>query len=231
MSGTRFLGDTAHGGRLYVVPAEHMLAARLGPPRCLSHLQRVIEQESLSLLHTQYRQRALCLVLLYGNNRPHNCAPVVGNPYALLYARGTPAYGLVPNGVSAVTVTYQTAPPRTVRVHRNLFVIVAPSQKSGPVRCRVARRDRKRSEGSLRLLLSGGAEAGASRVSRVRRRQAVGAALAGQRAGGDDHLWESREREVCLVDRPPDLARGWSGRRSVWSLRGAGGFAFLDAAN
>jgi iron uptake system EfeUOB component EfeO/EfeM len=132
MSGTRFLGDAAYGGRIYLVPAEHMLAVRLAPSRCLSQVQRVVEQESLPVLRSQYRQRALCLVLLYGNSVPQNCTPATGTPYALLYASGTPAYGLVPNGVSAVTITYQTAPPRTVPVNRNFFVIVAPSQSAAP---------------------------------------------------------------------------------------------------
>lgn len=132
MSGTRFLGDAAYGGRVYLVPAEHMLAIPLAPPRCLSRVQRVLEQESLPLLRGQYRQRALCLVLLSGNGLPQNCTPAVGTPYALLDASGTPAYGLVPNGVSAVTITYQTAAPRIVPVHRNFFAIVAPSQTATP---------------------------------------------------------------------------------------------------
>ena len=36
MSGTRFLGDAAFGGRIYLVPAEHLLATRIAPARCLS---------------------------------------------------------------------------------------------------------------------------------------------------------------------------------------------------
>jgi hypothetical protein len=35
MSGTRFLGDAAFGGRIYLVPAEHLLSIPLAPARCL----------------------------------------------------------------------------------------------------------------------------------------------------------------------------------------------------
>lgn len=133
MSGTRLLGDAAFGGRIYLVPAQHMLSLPLAPARCLSSVQRVIEQESLSVLRTEYRQPALCMVVLYGNSFPQqDCAPAAGDPYPLLFASGTPAYGLVPNDVDDVTVTYQTAPPRTLAVHRNFFVIVSPSQTAAP---------------------------------------------------------------------------------------------------
>jgi hypothetical protein len=54
MSGTR-LGDAAYGGRIYLVPAEHLLALPLAPPRCLPAVQRLIEQESPSTLPTEYR--------------------------------------------------------------------------------------------------------------------------------------------------------------------------------
>ena len=36
MSATRLLGAAAFGGRIYLVPAEHLLATSLAPPRCLS---------------------------------------------------------------------------------------------------------------------------------------------------------------------------------------------------
>ena len=35
MSGTRFLGNAAAGGRIYLVPAQHLLAFRLAPLHCL----------------------------------------------------------------------------------------------------------------------------------------------------------------------------------------------------
>jgi len=132
MSGTRFVGDAAFGGRIYLVPAEHLLSLRMAPPRCLTPVQRTIEQESLPVLRSEYRQAALCIAVLDGNGRTQECDPATGTPYPLLSARGTPGFGLVPNGVSAVTVTYWAAPPRTVAVHRNFFAIVVPSQAAPP---------------------------------------------------------------------------------------------------
>jgi hypothetical protein len=132
MSGTRFVGDAAFGGRIYLVPAEHLLSARMAPPRCLTPIQRTIEQESLPVLRREYRQAALCIAVLGAKDRTQECHPATGTPYPLLSARGTPGFGLVPNGVSAVTVSYWAAPPRTVAVRRNFFAIVVPSQAAPP---------------------------------------------------------------------------------------------------
>lgn len=132
MSATRFVGAAAFGGRIYLVPAEHLLAFRIAPARCLTPVQRTIEQESLPVLRSEYRQAALCIAVLDGNGSTEECAPAKGTPYPLLSARGTPGFGLVPNGVTAVTVTSWAAPPRTVAVHANFFAIVAPSQAAPP---------------------------------------------------------------------------------------------------
>jgi iron uptake system component EfeO len=135
MSATRFLGNAAFGGRIYLVPAEHLLAFRMAPPRCLSPGQRLIEREVRPLLRRQYREAALCFEVLYGNADTvgiQGCAPATGTPDVMLSTKGTPGFGLVPNGVSAVTVTYQTAPPRTVAVRRNAYAILAPSEKASP---------------------------------------------------------------------------------------------------
>ena len=135
MSGTRSLGSVASGGRIYLVPAEHLLATSLAPARCLSAVQRLIQHESLSLLQSEYRQPALCIIVLYGKTGTHDCAPATGNPYALMSEIGTPGFGLVPNGVSAVTVTYQIAPPRTVAVNRNFFVLATTSRTAPRAGC------------------------------------------------------------------------------------------------
>ena len=135
MSETRFLGNAAFGGRIYLVPAQHLLAFRMAPPRCLSPSQRLIEHEVRPLLQRQYRQAALCFEVLYGNADTigiQGCAPATGTADAMLSTKGTPGFGLVPNGVSAVTVTYQTAPPRTVAVRRNGYVTLAPSETAPP---------------------------------------------------------------------------------------------------
>lgn len=132
MSGTRLVGAAASGGRIFLVPAEHLLSTSLAPPRCLSPVARRIQQESLPVLRSEYRQVALCIVVLYSDTGTHDCVPATGTPYALMSEIGTPGFGLVPNGVSAVTVTYQVAPPRTVAVHRNFFVIGAVTQTASP---------------------------------------------------------------------------------------------------
>ena len=132
MSGSRLVGGAAFGGRIYLVPAEHLLATSLAPARGLSQVQRLIQQESLPLLRSEYRQPALCILVPYGTTRTQDCAPATGTPYALMSEIGTPGFGLVPNGVSAITVTYQIAPPRTVAVHRNFFVIGSASRTAPP---------------------------------------------------------------------------------------------------
>jgi iron uptake system EfeUOB component EfeO/EfeM len=132
MSGIRFLGRSAYGGRVYLVPAEHLLGFRLAPLRCLPRDERALEQVLAPQLRREYRHRALCLQVIGGDGSSPICAAASGNPEALLYMGGTPGFGLVPNGVSAVTVTYQTAPPRTVHVRRNFFSIVEPSQTVAP---------------------------------------------------------------------------------------------------
>ena len=132
MSGTRFLGDAAFGGRIYLVPAEHLLAFPLAPLRCLPPNQRPLEQQELPQLRSDYRQAGLCIVLVYPNSHGGSCAAASRSPDALLFVSGTPGFGLAPNGVSAVTVSYESAPPRTVAVHRNFYVIVAPGQAPPP---------------------------------------------------------------------------------------------------
>jgi iron uptake system EfeUOB component EfeO/EfeM len=132
MGGSRFAGDAASGGRIYLIPAEHLLSLPLAPARCLSRVDRVIEQGSLSVLRNEYRQPGLCVVVLGGPSRSQECVAATTDPYPLLFSDGTPGFGLVPNGVAAVTVSYWAAPPRTVPVHRNFFVIVAPGHRAPP---------------------------------------------------------------------------------------------------
>jgi iron uptake system EfeUOB component EfeO/EfeM len=131
MSGSRLVGNAAFGARIYLVPAEHLLSLRLAPARCLSRVNRLVEQESLNVLRDEYRQPALCVVLL-GRNHVQECGPAAGNPYPLLSAGGTPGFGLVPNGVNAVTVSYFSAPPQTVTVRHNFFAIANPAVAATP---------------------------------------------------------------------------------------------------
>jgi iron uptake system EfeUOB component EfeO/EfeM len=132
MSGTRFLGRASYGGRVYLIPAEHVLVFRLAPLRCLPASQRGLEQTLRPVLRREYRHRAMCIEVIGGNGSSPLCTAASGAPDALLYVAGTPGFGLVPNGVPAVTVTYQTAAPRTVAVHHNFFVIISQSQTAAP---------------------------------------------------------------------------------------------------
>ncbi len=132
MSGTRFLGRASYGGRVYLIPAEHVLVFRLAPLRCLPASQRGLEQTLRPVLRREFRHRAMCIEVIGGNGSSPLCTAASGAPDALLYVAGTPGFGLVPDGVPAVTVTYQTAPPRTVAVHHNFFVIVSPSHTAAP---------------------------------------------------------------------------------------------------
>jgi iron uptake system EfeUOB component EfeO/EfeM len=132
MSGTRFLGRAAYGGRIYLIPAEHVLVFRLAPLRCVPPDQRGLEQTLRPVLRSEYRHRAMCIEVIGGNGSSPICTAASSAPDALLYIAGTPGFGLVPNGVSSVTVTYQTAPPRTVAVRHNFFIIVSPSHTAAP---------------------------------------------------------------------------------------------------
>jgi hypothetical protein len=131
-SGTRFMGDAAFGGRIYLIPARHQLSFRLAPARCLPSSERLLERELLPSLRKQYRHVALCRVVFMGNSGSPSCGPVPGTPDPLLYTSGTPGFGLVPDGVADVTVSYLTAPPRTLAVHDNFFVIRNPRQPAAP---------------------------------------------------------------------------------------------------
>jgi hypothetical protein len=130
MSGTRFLGDSAFGGGIYLVPARHLLEYRLAPQRCMPPQQRALERALRPQLEREYRHAALCVEVV--KISAVSCTAANGSPDALLYAAGTPGYGLVPDGVTRVTVTYQTAPARTIAVHRNFFEIIARSQSAPP---------------------------------------------------------------------------------------------------
>ena len=132
MSGTRFVGDAAFGGRIYLVPAEHLLASSLAPPRCLSAVQRLIQQAIPPVAARRVQtKRAVHRRALRQDPHP-GLHSRERHSYALMSEIGTPGFGLVPDGVSAVTVTYQIATPRTVVVRRNFFVVPTASRTAPP---------------------------------------------------------------------------------------------------
>jgi len=131
MSGIRFLGGAAFGGRIYLVPAQHLLTSRIAPARCLPPPERSTEQQLMPKLRSEYAHPALCLVIIYPAGNLPFCGAASASSDALLYIDGT-GFGLVPNGVSAVTVSYTTAPPRTLPVHRNVFSVVDEGRDLSP---------------------------------------------------------------------------------------------------
>jgi hypothetical protein len=135
-SGIRFLGQTGDRGQLFAIPAEHFLPRRIAPPRCLPVGQRQIERDLLPFLRRDYARPAVCIAELGGDDRlatpVENCAPVSGAPDAMLGTRATPLLGLAPDGVTAVTARFLTAPARTVGVRHNFYEIVARSRMRTP---------------------------------------------------------------------------------------------------
>jgi iron uptake system EfeUOB component EfeO/EfeM len=135
-SGIRFLGRTGDGGRLYAVPSEHFLPRRIAPLRCLPVGQRQIERDLLPILRRDYAQPAVCVAELGGGDRletpVEDCAPASGAPDAMLATRATPLLGLAPDGVTAVTARFLSAPARTVRVHNDFYEIIARSPRATP---------------------------------------------------------------------------------------------------
>jgi hypothetical protein len=135
-SGIRLLGRAGDGGRLYAIPAEHFLPRRLAPLRCLPAGQRQIERDLLPFLRRDYAQPAVCIAELGGDDRGtapvESCAPPPGAGDAMLATRVTPLLGLAPDGVTAVTARFLTAPARTVKVRHNFYEIVGRSRTARP---------------------------------------------------------------------------------------------------
>jgi len=128
----RYLGKAAYAGRVYLLPAQHLLSFELAPLRCYPPDLRSLALELIPQLRTQYPHPALCLVIMHGNEGSPSCGVATSNSEALEYTSGTAGFGLVPNGISAVTVTYQTSKPVTVRVRHNFFTIINPAVTAAP---------------------------------------------------------------------------------------------------
>jgi hypothetical protein len=50
----------------------------------------------------------------------------------LLYAPGSPGFGVAPDGVPAVVVRYFTTPPRRIAVHHNFWILNDKKQLETP---------------------------------------------------------------------------------------------------
>jgi hypothetical protein len=125
VSGIRFLSRTPYG-RLYIVPARHLLAFALVPDRCLPRAERQLERSLSVSLRREYAHQALCLVIVYHTQESPTCGTAPGTFDPLLYAPGTPGFGMAPDGVAAVRVHYFGTPARRVRVRDNFWIVNDP---------------------------------------------------------------------------------------------------------
>jgi hypothetical protein len=130
LSGARYLGPAPLGGRVYAIPALHVLAYPLAPARCVPKAQRPTERSLLPVLHREYRHRALCVVIVYAKRAVPTCGAAPGTLDPLLFGTGVPGLGLVPNGIPSVTVHFHARASRRAKVHGNFWILRGPSQSS-----------------------------------------------------------------------------------------------------
>jgi len=143
-SSERLLGGAATGERVYLIAAQHLLGFKLAPPRCLPADQRALEQQLAPSLKKQYRNTAVCVIMVTTDGDKPSCAATTSSSEALLTTVGA-SFGLVPNGVRSVSLRYLSAPPRTLTVRDNFFADVGSTSQSPPCGLQWLRAD-----GSLR---------------------------------------------------------------------------------
>jgi hypothetical protein len=130
-SSERLLGHAATGERVYLIAAQHLLGFRLAPLRCLPADQRALEQQLAPSLEKQYRNTAVCVVMVTADGDKPSCAATTSGAEALLTAVGS-SFGLVPDGIRSVSLRYLAQPPRTLAVHGNFFAAVSTGSPSAP---------------------------------------------------------------------------------------------------
>lgn len=123
MSGIRFLAVTPSAAQVYLVPAEHYLAFRLAPDRCLPAAERSLEHRLRLRLQREYSHHALCLLTRYAGRSTSTCAAAPATVDSFLFGPGNPGFGLAPNGVSQVEVHYISNPSLSIAVHRNFWAV------------------------------------------------------------------------------------------------------------
>jgi hypothetical protein len=122
-TGIRMLGTVPLGGRVYLVPSLHLLAAPMRPVRCVPSAQRARQASLLATLRHEYAQQGLCAVVVYRRGAVDDCSAAPGTVAALLHGPGAPAFGVVPDGIDAVTVSFRGRqhPARVAFVHGNFW--------------------------------------------------------------------------------------------------------------
>ena len=124
-AGIRMLGTVPAGGRVYLVPSLHLLAAPMRPVRCVPSAQRARQASLLATLRHEYARQGLCVVIVYRRGAVDNCSAAPGTVAALLHGPGAPAFGVVPDGIDSVTVSFRGPhhPARLAFVRRELLAV------------------------------------------------------------------------------------------------------------
>jgi hypothetical protein len=124
-AGIRMLGRVPAGGRAYLVPSLHLLAAPMRPARCVPAAQRARQASLLATLRHEYARNGLCVVIVYRRGAADNCGAAPGTVAALLNGPGAPAFGVVPDGIDSVTVSFRGPhhPARVAFVRGNFWLL------------------------------------------------------------------------------------------------------------
>jgi hypothetical protein len=122
-AGIRMLGTVPAGGRVYLVPSLHLLAAPMRPVHCVPSAQRARQASLLTTLRHEYARQGLCVVIVYRRGAVDDCDAAPGTVGALLHGPGAPAFGVAPDGITSVTVSFRGKrhPPQSTIVHGNFW--------------------------------------------------------------------------------------------------------------
>lgn len=131
-AGIRYLGAAAYGGRVYLVPGRHLLAAPLAPVACEPPSRRALERALLPSLRSEYLHAGLCLVVVYAAQASPTCQPAPGTVAPFLFGPGSPGFGLAPDGVAGVILRFRTGRPLRARVRHNFWIVNDPSLLATP---------------------------------------------------------------------------------------------------
>ncbi len=119
----RMLGTVPDRGRAYLVPSLHLLAAPMRPVHCVPPSERARQASLLATLRHEYARQGLCVVIVYPRGTADDCSAAPGTVAALLHGPGAAAFGVVPDGIDAVAVSFRGRPHpvHLARVHENFW--------------------------------------------------------------------------------------------------------------
>jgi hypothetical protein len=134
--GVRQLGTVPAGGRAYLVPSLHLLAAPMRPVHCVAPADRARQASLLVTLRHEYARQGLCLVIVYRRGAIDNCAAAPGTVAALLHGPRAPAFGVAPDGIDSVTVSFRGRQHQAaVAVVHGNFWRLRPTAGPAPTAC------------------------------------------------------------------------------------------------